>query len=109
MGSESGENPTLSAARAKVSHEVTQSAGEIIVFPGSWWHQTLHLSPTLAIASQYVNRHSARHILDGLISRAEIDETSMPGNWRSLLWPEQIQCVVTALAEDGWTPRNHSA
>jgi len=38
---------------------VVQREGELLLIPPRWWHQTLHLEPTVAIASQYTN---SRHV-----------------------------------------------
>lgn len=93
------------AAGAHVICEVVQRAGEVIVFPAAWWHQTLHLSSTVAIASQYVNRRCARYVLDRMVTNAELDEASFDLGWRDRPWPEQIDQVLAALEADGWAPR----
>merc|ERR1712107_605727 len=104
------------AASAQIAREVVQKPGEIIVFPASWWHQTLHLSPTLAVASQYVNQYSARGVLDRLLKVAQLDESTASalqlqdgGCWRNLSWSEQVQRVLDALEEDGWKLRRRGA
>ena len=49
-------------------YEVVQRAGEMVVFPGHWWHQVYHYGPTLAVASQYCNdrilHRCLAHVLD---------------------------------------------
>jgi len=95
------------AAGAKVVREVVQHAGEAIVFPAFWWHQTLHLTPTIAVASQHLNRHNARRVLDDLARRAGIGETSIDNGWQELAWGDQIQALCKALAANGWVRRAH--
>lgn len=100
------------AADVRVAREVVQQPGEIIVFPSSWWHQTLHLSATVAVASQYVNRHSARYVLDRLLLNAQIEEAeahSLAPGWRDLPWQEQVRAVCAALEAEGWMPRRPGA
>jgi len=97
------------AGDAQVAREVVQKAGEILVFPASWWHQTLHISSTLAVASQYVNRRSARYVLDRLLRTAQLDDAFVSAlgvdQWRELAWPEQVRLVCRALEADGWVPK----
>eukprot|EP00971_Amphidinium_carterae_P226723 4496709-Amphidinium_carterae.1 len=38
--------------------EVVQNAGEMLVFPGEWWHQVYHCSATAGLASQYCSRRT---------------------------------------------------
>jgi len=93
------------AAEAEVAYEVEQQAGEAIVFPASWWHQTLHLTPTLSVASQYVNENCARQVLDGIARRAELPEEALGAEWRAQPWPQQIASLVEALEASGWVRR----
>mmetsp|Transcript_53291 Transcript_53291/g.155237 ORF Transcript_53291/g.155237 Transcript_53291/m.155237 type:complete len:424 (+) Transcript_53291:81-1352(+) len=36
-------------------YETVQLPGEMVVFPGHWWHQVYHYDSTVALASQYCN------------------------------------------------------
>lgn len=36
-------------------YEVVQHAGEMVVFPGNFWHQVYHYTDTVALAAQYCN------------------------------------------------------
>ncbi|CAE7228857.1 unnamed protein product [Symbiodinium natans] len=45
-----------------------QEAGETLIFPGHWWHQTYHLSPTLGFAGQVLNSENLRQVLGHIIS-----------------------------------------
>jgi len=53
---------TLAGATVFVQRE-----GELLLIPPDWWHQTYHLSPTVAVASQLLNAHCEascfRHIM----------------------------------------------
>jgi len=95
-------------ANAYVHRQVVQQAGELIVFPASWWHQTYHVTPTVAIASQYVNRQCARRVLDRIVSTAQLSESLLGDSWRSLSWPDQVLNVCTALEADGWSVRRRT-
>lgn len=89
------------AADVEVAYELDQGPGEAVVFPSCFWHQTLHLSPTLAVSSQYVNENCARRVLDDVARRAGLSRDSL-GNWEALPWPEQISCLLHTLEDDGW-------
>lgn len=43
--------------------ETVQRAGEMVVFPGGWWHQVYHVTDTVAIASQYCNDRTLPGVL----------------------------------------------
>merc|ERR1739848_795357 len=43
--------------------EVVQRAGEMVVFPGHWWHQVYHYGDTVALASQYCNDRILQRVL----------------------------------------------
>jgi len=43
--------------------ELLQRSGEMIVFPGDWWHQTYHYTCTVAVSAQYCNHRNISHVL----------------------------------------------
>eukprot|EP00933_Yihiella_yeosuensis_P071775 TRINITY_DN80008_c0_g1_i1.p1 TRINITY_DN80008_c0_g1~~TRINITY_DN80008_c0_g1_i1.p1 ORF type:complete len:447 (+),score=80.97 TRINITY_DN80008_c0_g1_i1:48-1388(+) len=111
--------------------EVRQKPGDLLVFPASWWHQTLHLGPsgTFALASQHVNRHCARRVLDGIRARANLTDEipvellkqlstddaagsgvdlSLGQAWKNLPWDTQILRLCQRLEIEGWRPRRRS-
>merc|ERR1712149_140001 len=54
-------------------YEVVQRAGEIIVFPGHWWHQTYHYTVTLGCAGQYCNRRNLGQVLGHVLKWCGVD------------------------------------
>eukprot|EP00931_Biecheleriopsis_adriatica_P108172 TRINITY_DN82508_c0_g1_i1.p1 TRINITY_DN82508_c0_g1~~TRINITY_DN82508_c0_g1_i1.p1 ORF type:complete len:409 (-),score=75.45 TRINITY_DN82508_c0_g1_i1:81-1307(-) len=48
--------------------EVLQMPGDLLVFPGHWWHQTLSESETWAVASQCLNCQNAPRVCEHIDS-----------------------------------------
>ncbi|CAE7739189.1 unnamed protein product, partial [Symbiodinium pilosum] len=48
--------------------EHVQEAGETLIFPGRWWHQTYHLEPTLGFAGQVLNEENLKQVLGHIIT-----------------------------------------
>lgn len=57
-----------SASQAEGGIEVLQQSGELLVFPGSWWHQTYSEEESWAVCAQYLKPNNLdsvlRHICD---------------------------------------------
>jgi hypothetical protein len=52
--------------RHAVVYETIQKPGEVVMIPPGWWHETLHLGFTTAIASQFANAQNIDGILQEL-------------------------------------------
>jgi len=59
-----------------------QREGELLLIPPDWWHQTYHLSATVAVASQMLNQHVSRRVFGHILERAGVPQG--PGVWADL-------------------------
>ena len=48
--------------------EYLQRPGETLIFPGTWWHQTYHLSATVALAGQILNHRNLHRVMRHIIT-----------------------------------------
>mmetsp|Transcript_40876 Transcript_40876/g.82416 ORF Transcript_40876/g.82416 Transcript_40876/m.82416 type:complete len:421 (-) Transcript_40876:68-1330(-) len=56
-------------------YEVVQNTGEMIVFPGDWWHQTYHYTTSVAVCAQYCNRRNLGRVLGHILDWCKVPET----------------------------------
>jgi len=68
------------AADATGGIEVIQEAGELIVFPGFWWHQTYSYSETWAVCAQYLNRNCLESVLGHIADYCNLDGIAPHGD-----------------------------
>mmetsp|Transcript_16259 Transcript_16259/g.49087 ORF Transcript_16259/g.49087 Transcript_16259/m.49087 type:complete len:415 (-) Transcript_16259:81-1325(-) len=55
-------------------YEVVQNTGEMIVFPGDWWHQTYHYTTSVAVCAQYCNRRNLERVLGHILEWCRVPE-----------------------------------
>lgn len=73
--------------------EYLQKAGETLIFPGHWWHQTYHLGATVGLAGQLLNHQNLRRVMGHVIDWCglEVDEG---------IWQKSPQEVITEVLGD---------
>ena len=80
--------------------EYVQKAGETLIFPGHWWHQTYHLGATVGLAGQILNHRNLRRVMGHVIDWCglEVDERI----WEKS--PQEVIAQVLGEAIDSmWT------
>ncbi|CAE7766033.1 jmjd6 [Symbiodinium sp. CCMP2592] len=66
-----GKFPHAQGCSAPLEH--VQEPGETLVFPGHWWHQTYHLTPTFGFAGQVLNSGNLGRVLGHIIRWCELE------------------------------------
>ena len=61
-----------------------QEEGELLLIPPDWWHQTYHMSATLAVASQLMNCHVAESVFRHILDWTGTAESSAVSSWEDL-------------------------
>ena len=62
--------------------------GETLIFPGTWWHQTYHLSPTVALAGQILNHRNLHRVMRHIITYCNLQVESEE------LWDKEPKEVI---------------
>ncbi|CAE7900772.1 PSR [Symbiodinium microadriaticum] len=63
--------PHVKGCSAPLEH--VQEPGETLIFPGHWWHQTYHLTPTFGFAGQVLNSGNLGRVLGHIIRWCELE------------------------------------
>ncbi|KAG5178549.1 hypothetical protein JKP88DRAFT_79185 [Tribonema minus] len=70
--------------------QVVQREGETVLIPPRWWHQVIHLAPSIAVASQhYAGARGRRRIFQHIRDWCGCGGSAAPPEIRS--WPPQKQ------------------
>jgi hypothetical protein len=72
-----GSSTTLLAPDDEIASDLAmvtaiQQAGDLLLIPAHWWHQTYALEPSVAIASQRCGRHDAALVLQHILDHQQI-------------------------------------
>lgn len=67
-------------------YEVVQNTGEMLVFPGDWWHQTYHYTTSVAVCAQYCNRRNLRNVLGHILDWCEVPQSVSARLFAEMLW-----------------------
>merc|ERR1711879_953455 len=70
------------AQQATLPIEYLQKPGELVIFPGHWWHQTYHYSRTVGFAGQVLNDRNLRQVMEHIIQWCQL-ETPPEAFWSS--------------------------
>jgi hypothetical protein len=75
-----GSSTTLLAPDDEIASDIPmvtaiQQAGDLLLIPAHWWHQTYALEPSVAIASQRCGRHDAALVLQHILDHQQIVST----------------------------------
>ena len=53
--------------------EYLQQPGEMLIFPGRWWHQTYHYGRTLGLAGEVLHDGNLRRVMEHIIRWCQLD------------------------------------
>eukprot|EP00756_Hemistasia_phaeocysticola_P025061 Hpha_TRINITY_DN15987_c1_g1::TRINITY_DN15987_c1_g1_i1::g.72258::m.72258 len=73
--------------------EVVQQAGEILIFPAAWLHQTYQYTATVAVACQLMTTRNAPQVLSHIVETSGV-KTIDPSRFSNDLQEEELRGVI---------------
>ena len=67
-----------------------------MIIPPRWWHQVIHLEPSVAVASQHMSSHSAHRVLQHIRDWCGCADTPLPQGFEQLPIQQRIEQVLRA-------------
>lgn len=68
-------SPNLPVDVSPTVHTVIQKAGDLLLIPAHWWHQTYGFEPSVAIASQRCGTVDAERVFQHILSQKNVQSS----------------------------------
>jgi hypothetical protein len=65
-------SPNLPSDLSPIIHTVVQKAGDLLLIPAHWWHQTYGFEPSVAVASQRCGTLDAERVFQHILSQKQV-------------------------------------
>jgi hypothetical protein len=76
-----------------------QQEGDLLLIPADWWHQTMALEPSVAIASQRCGKFEAPHVLKHMLDWNNKDASDVEQLLQSLTPQEAVDTVLNRIEQ----------
>ena len=74
--------------------EIVQREGDVVLIPARWWHQVIHLEPSIAVAGQHMNAQNSRRVLQHMRDWCGLGQAPFPDDFDLWTPPAQIEHVL---------------